>query len=96
LIHIGIVYDTKKLAKFTASVSLVPNAKYPHAEREFGWQFVFPSHALSRDPRSGRIARHHVDESVLQRAVKAARYRAAILIMATERDRRPSWTNRST
>jgi integron integrase len=57
--------------------------KYPHAEREFGWQFVFPSHSLSRDPRSGRIARHHVDESVLQRAVKAARYRAGIRKPAT-------------
>ena len=57
--------------------------KFPHAVREFCWQFVFPSERLSTDPRSGRVARHHMDESVLQRAVKAARHRACIHKPAT-------------
>src|SRR5690606_34094301 len=52
--------------------------KYPNAGREFGWQYVFPSAKHSLDPRSGRKRRHHVDEAVLQRAVKSARARAGI------------------
>ena len=52
--------------------------KHAHAAREFGWQYVFPARSLSKDPRSGVKRRHHVDEAVLQRAVKAARDRAGI------------------
>ena len=52
--------------------------KYPNAGREFSWQYVFPSPRESKDPRSGRIRRHHIDEGVLQRAVKVARDRAGI------------------
>ena len=46
--------------------------KYRNASREWGWQYVFPSSKRSRDPRSGVIRRHHIAESVLQRAVKVA------------------------
>jgi integrase len=46
--------------------------KYPSADREWGWQYVFPATDLSLDPRSGVKRRHHLDESVIQRAVKAA------------------------
>ncbi len=52
--------------------------KYPGACRDLGWQYVFPSARLSRDPRDGRLRRHHVDESVLQRAVQRARRLAGI------------------
>ena len=52
--------------------------KYPNAGREFGWQYVFPSTRISRDPRSGESRRHHVDESSLQRAVRKARVGAGI------------------
>ncbi len=52
--------------------------KYVNAAREFGWQYVFPSPRHSLDPRTGGKRRHHVDESVLQRAVKTARGRAGI------------------
>ena len=45
--------------------------KYPNAAREWGQQWVFPSRSLSRDPRSGKMRRHHVQETGLQRAVKA-------------------------
>jgi len=57
--------------------------KYPNAGREFGWQYVFPSPRHSRDPRSGAVRRHHVDEGTLQRAVKAARQAAGIRKAAT-------------
>ena len=46
--------------------------KYPNACRAPGWQYVFPSKKRSEDPRSGRVMRHHVRESGLQRAVKVA------------------------
>ncbi len=46
--------------------------KYPRAAREWNWQYVFPSRKLSTDPRSGAVRRHHLDEDVLQRAVKEA------------------------
>ena len=52
--------------------------KYPTAGRELGWQYVFPASGLSEDPRSGTRRRHHVDEAVLQRAVKSARVAAGI------------------
>lgn len=64
----------------------LPNAlskKYPNAEIEFGWQYVFPSASLSIDPRSGIKRRHHLDESVLQRAVKQAVLTSGIHKQAT-------------
>ena len=52
--------------------------KYPNASKETGWQYVFPAKKLSKDPRSGKIMRHHVMESGLQKAVKQALSQAKI------------------
>jgi integron integrase len=52
--------------------------KFPNAGVELGWQYVFPALQPSRDPRSGLLRRHHVDEATLQRAVRGARLRAGI------------------
>lgn len=52
--------------------------KYRGAGREFGWFWVFPSHSLSTDPRVGVVRRHHVSESVLQKAVGSAARAAGI------------------
>ena len=46
--------------------------KYPNANKEFNWQYVFPSRNLSKDPRSGEVRRHHVDPSVVNKAIKSA------------------------
>jgi integron integrase len=46
--------------------------KYPSAEREWCWQYVFPASKRSIDPRTGREQRHHIAETALQKAVKAA------------------------
>ena len=43
--------------------------KYPQAGRQWGWQYVFPSHRLSLDPRADRVRRHHIDEKGVQRAM---------------------------
>jgi len=57
--------------------------KYPNAAREPGWQYVFPARARSHDPRSGAWRRHHLDEAVLQRAVRRARVEAGLVKPAT-------------
>jgi integron integrase len=52
--------------------------KYPRARYEWGWKFVFPSHKLSLDPKTGRLRRHHVYENFLIRGVKEAARAARI------------------
>jgi len=52
--------------------------KYPNANREWKWQYVFPATQISKDPRSGKERRHHIHESVLQRVVKTAIRKAGI------------------
>ena len=44
--------------------------KYPNVSKEFGWQYLFPASKISIDQRSGVKRRHHIDETVLQKAVK--------------------------
>lgn len=54
-------------------------AKWPGADREFGWQYLFPSSKLSIDPRADEPAdadpvtrRHHLHENTIQKSVKKA------------------------
>jgi integron integrase len=52
--------------------------KYPNAGREWPWQWVFPATRMYVDRQTGQRRRHHLHESVLQRAVRAAALRAGI------------------
>jgi len=52
--------------------------KYPNANRQWVWQFVFPASTRCKDPRSGAIVRFHLHESGLQKAVKRAVRQAGI------------------
>lgn len=65
--------------------------KYPHAAREWGWQYVFPSSTLSTDPRSGKVRRHHLADETIQRAVKAACRKVGIVKLATPHTLRHSF-----
>lgn len=59
----------------------LPNAlakKYVNASHEWPWQWVFPATRLYTDPRNNQRRRHHIHESVLQRAVKQAVLEARI------------------
>ncbi|WP_061009800.1 integron integrase [Vibrio sp. CUB2] len=52
--------------------------KYPGAELDFNWHFLFPSTKLSIDDDTGEFRRHHINESAIQRAVKRAAKDAGI------------------
>ena len=80
-------------AKGMAEVFL-PDAlarKYPSAASEWAWQYVFPSGSYSVDPRSGHERRHHIDEKLLQRAVKRAVVASGITKLATPHTLRHSF-----
>jgi site-specific recombinase XerD len=53
--------------------------KYPNADKEWYWQFVFPQANISVDPESGKQRRHHVYDQTVQRAFKRALRKATIV-----------------
>lgn len=57
--------------------------KYPNANRAWGWQWVFPAHRQYKDSETRLRHRHHLDETVLQRAVKGAAILADVKKHAT-------------
>ncbi|MBU4307968.1 MAG: integron integrase [Candidatus Aminicenantes bacterium] len=57
--------------------------KYVNAAKEWRWQYAFPSSALSVDPRSGKVRRHHISEKSIQVAVANAVKKASIAKHAT-------------
>lgn len=65
---------------------VLPNAldrKYPNAGQEWGWQWIFPATRYYVDRETGRQYRHHLHESVLQKAVREAARNAGIAKPAT-------------
>jgi integron integrase len=80
LVHRKTIHETD-LAEGVGSVFL-PNAlavKYKNADKEWGWQHVFPSSSISIDPRSGIKRRHHLHEKTLNHAISKARKLACII-----------------
>ncbi len=74
--HLEVVrcQHTQDLAIGAGTVEL-PDAlsrKYPRASRAWPWQWVFPATRPYRDPRTGELRRHHLHETVIQRAFHAA------------------------
>lgn len=57
--------------------------KYPRAPFELKWWYVFPASDRSVDPITGRVKRHHIDPSVVQKAMRSAVRRAGISKRAT-------------
>lgn len=84
LIQRRLALHDRDLEEGKASVWL-PHAlsvKYPNAHRQFKWQYVFASERISRDPRTGKMHRHHLHKSTfpshLARAVEQAGIRKLI------------------
>jgi integron integrase len=57
--------------------------KYPNVGREFVWQWVFPATRTYREPVNGQRRRHHLHETVVQRAVYRAVRDAGLMKRAT-------------
>jgi integron integrase len=72
----------------------LPNAlsrKYTNASSEWGWQFVFPQAKRWINSKTSEQGRHHVDESIVQKAIKAAVRAAGIAKLATSHTLRHSF-----
>jgi integron integrase len=75
----------RDLAAGCGSVALPDqlHRKYPHAPTEWGWQWVFPATRFYVDPETRCRRRHHIHESVLQKAVKRAALAARLPVAAS-------------
>lgn len=65
--------------------------KYPNAEREFGWQYVFQASRVGPDPETGEIRRHHIHDTAVQKAMRAAVRGAGIIKKASAHTLRHSF-----
>lgn len=77
--HVKIIHQKDLLDGFGAVY--LPSAlehKYPQANKEWFWQYVFPATDLAKDRRTGMTRRHHIHETVVQKAIRAAAHRAII------------------
>jgi integron integrase len=57
--------------------------KYPNASAEWRWQWAFAQEHRWKNPTTGQEGRHHVDESILQKAFKQAVEKAGLTKRAT-------------
>lgn len=84
---------TRDLAAGFGSVYL-PDAlsrKFPHADKEPRWQYLFPASRIAQDPRTGALRRHHLHQSVIQRSIKQAAEAAGIRKRVTSHTLRHSF-----
>ena len=65
--------------------------KYPNADRDWGWQFVFPASSHHTDSRTGVRHRHHLHETVPQKEMAQAVRRAGLAEPATPHSMRHSF-----
>ncbi len=65
--------------------------KYPNAEKELRWQYLFPASRPAQDPRTGIMRRHHIHQTAIQRAVYKAAAQAGIIKRVTSHTLRHSF-----
>ena len=65
--------------------------KYPSAEKELRWQYLFPASRLAQDPRSGVMRRHHIHQSAIRRSIKQAARNTGITKRVTSHTLRHSF-----
>jgi integron integrase len=77
--HVKIVHQKDLLDGFGAVyLPLALAQKYSHANMEWIWQYIFPAADLAKDKREGVTRRHHIHETVIQKAIREAARRAKI------------------
>jgi integron integrase len=87
----GLFEDDKSIGKAEVFLPDALARKYPNAANDWAWQYIFSSGSYSLDPRSGKERRHHIDEKLLQRAMKKAVQAAGITKPATPHTLRHSF-----
>ncbi|MCG7923874.1 MAG: integron integrase [Candidatus Thiodiazotropha lotti] len=65
--------------------------KYPNADKELRWQYLFPASRIAQDPRTGVLRRHHLHQSAVQKMVKRAATATAIRKRVTSHTLRHSF-----
>jgi integron integrase len=83
--------DDLKASKASVYMPDALARKYPNSPTEWSWQYIFPSGSYSADPRSGAERRHHLDEILLQRAMKKAVQASGLAKLATPHTLRHSF-----
>jgi len=71
--QVGILHQKDLAAGFGST--FIPyglDKKYPHAHKQWIWQYLFPASALYTDPETGLTRRHHIHETALQKAIRTA------------------------
>lgn len=77
--QINLIHQRDLLDGFGAvHLPMALEQKYSHANREWIWQYLFPAPELSKDKRTGITRRHHIHETVIQRAIREAARKAKI------------------
>jgi len=82
----------RNFQQFTAEARKLFSSKNPAAQRALAWQWLFPATRTYRDRRTGLRRRHHLHETVLQRAFKIAALEAGLTKDATCHSLRHSFT----
>jgi len=83
--------DDNRLGKVSVYLPDALERKYPNAATDWVWQYIFSSGSFSIDPRSSVERRHHIDEKLLQRAMKKAVQASGITKLATPHTLRHSF-----
>jgi integron integrase len=65
--------------------------KYPNADKELRWQYLFPASRIAQDPRTGALRRHHLHQSTVQKVVKRSAEAAGIQKRVTSHTLRHSF-----
>ena len=84
----------KKDLKAGLGAVFLPDAlarKYPNADKELRWQYLFPASRIAQDPRTGMPRRHHIHQTVIQKSIKRAASQAGILKRVTSHTLRHSF-----
>lgn len=75
----------------TVYLSFALARKFKHADKDFKWQYIFTASTISRDPRSGKLRRHHYHETGLQKHIRLAAKKARINKRVTSHTMRHSF-----